>query len=274
MIVITDEAGTACITLDLIPLDGSAWAIPVKWHPDAEGLPHPQELGRVLSSILDRARGQGARFVECRVLRDAGRAAERERQANRADLLGAVLRQLGFGQGEGRVELRLPLDQALAALAEEPDTPDLVWQCVDTTDEAALERAARLLQQAASGDPGAHEEDDALGFLLAFRDEHGGALPHECLQLAYHKGTPAALLALALDGASGWCSIHYLAVAPEKRGLGIGRRAFRHGLACLARLGGREYHDGTGEHNLAARALLRRLGDVPLQHLEEWRIGL
>lgn len=25
MIVITDETGTACITLDLIPLDGSAW---------------------------------------------------------------------------------------------------------------------------------------------------------------------------------------------------------------------------------------------------------
>lgn len=92
--------------------------------------------------------------------------------------------------------------------------------------------------------------------------------------MAYHTGSPSALLALAVDGISGWCSIHYLAVVPGKRGLGIGRRAFRHGLECLARLGGREYHDGTGEHNPGARALLRRLGDVPLQHLEEWRIGL
>lgn len=175
MIVITDETGTACITLDLIPLDGSAWAIPVKWHPGSPGMPVPRDLADGLAAILDRARRNGARFVDCRVLRDTGRVAERELQAARADLLGAVLRELGFERGEGRIELRLPLAEALAALAKEPDTPDLVWRCVDTADAAALERAALLLRQAASGDPGAHEEDDALGFLLAFRDEHGGA---------------------------------------------------------------------------------------------------
>ena len=274
MIDIINEAGSCCVTLDLVCLDGLAWAIPVLWHTDIGGLPDPHSLEEGLETILARGREAGARFIDCRVQVAGGTAGDHGLQDARADRLREVLRHREFIQGEGRLELRLPLGDAQAALRGLPAIPVLDWECLDSGDMLALNRAALLLQQATIGDPGSHPEDDALGFLLAFRDDCDGTLAPECLQIGYHAGTPAALLALRVDPASGWCSIHYLAVVPGKRGLGIGRQAFRHGLDSLAILGGREYHDGTGEHNLPARALLDHLGNVPCQRLEEWRLQL
>lgn len=274
MIDIVDEAGRCCVTLDLLSLDGSTWAIPVSWHTENGGLPEPRALAQGLDTILARGREAGARYIDCRVQVADGTAGDPTLVDARADRLREALQVQGFIQGEGRLEIRLPLVNALDALRGVTDMPVLHWECVDTVDLPAMTRAAGVLKQASTGDPGSHPEDDALGFLLAFRDDSGGDMAPECLQIALHDGEPAALLALHADPASGWCSIHYLAVVPGKRGLGIGRQAFRHGLECLERLGGRTYHDGTGEHNLPARALLGQLGEIPCQWLEEWRLVL
>jgi len=178
----------------------------------------------------------------------------------------------GFERGEDRVEYRLALDEALAALEAGSITGSLTWSCVDTDSDTESVRVAALFRQAAEGDPASHPDNDTLGFLKTLLEDEEAVKAPERLQIGAFRGVPAAALALMANPSDGWSTIYYLGVLPAFRGRGFGAEAMLRGLRCLKAMGGRTYHDGTGSRNLAARALFARLGRQPFRVMEEWRL--
>ncbi len=178
----------------------------------------------------------------------------------------------GFKQGEGRVEYRIALYEALLALDRMKIKPILSWSCVNTDSETDLARVAGLFHQAAEGDPNSHPDDDTIGFLkILLHDERTVNAP-ERVQIGTFEGVPAVVLALRVEPCDGWSTIYYLGVLPAFRMRGFGTEAMFHALHCLKTMGGLIYHDGTGSRNEAARSLIARLGQPPFRVMEEWRL--
>jgi ribosomal protein S18 acetylase RimI-like enzyme len=180
----------------------------------------------------------------------------------------------GFKQGESRVEYRMAINAALAALEAREIAAELAWSCVDTGSETNLARAATYFRQAAEGDPAAHRYDDTFGFLKTLLEKEETVKAPERVQIGTFEGIPAAVLALMVYPSDGWSTIYYLGVLPDFRGRGFGAEAMLHGVRCLRTMGGSIYHDGTASGNVAARALFARLGRPPFRSIEEWKLSV
>jgi ribosomal protein S18 acetylase RimI-like enzyme len=269
---LTNELGIVCAGIDIIREDGKAWAILVSWKRGVDGLPDAQAWNEALTSSLAQCRERGAAFVDSRVITMSEGVSE-QLVAARAAMHRDSLIAHGFKQGEGRVEYRLGLDEALAALETEKTTAQLAWSCIATDNENELARAAEFVRRVAEGDPATHDEDDAVGFLTTLLENEETVKAPERVQIGTLEGVPAAVLVLMVRPGNGWATIYYLGVLPEFRGRGFGAQAMLRGLRCLKTMGGRTYHDGTGSRNAAALALFARLGRPPFCVMEEWRLG-
>lgn len=247
-------------------------AIAVSWKQNVDGLPDARAWSEAIASSLKECREKGATCIESRVV-TASEGVDSALMAARAALHRDSLSTRGFQHGEDRVEYRMPLDEALAALAARKTAPRLAWANVDTAVAADLARAAGFFQQAAEGDPASHAGDDALGFLKTLLADEETLPAPERIQIGTCEGVPAAVLALTVFPSDGWASISYLGVLPTHRGHGLGAEAMARGLRCLKMMGGQIYHDGTGSRNAAARALFARLGRPPFRTMEEWRLA-
>ena len=135
-----------------------------------------------------------------------------------------------------------------------------------------MEHAARLLKACSVGDPDPDPDEDAVGFLLARRDDPTLQLTPECLQIDRWEGHEAVIMAISVKPDSGWCSFYSLGVMPACRRQGFAHEAMRRGFELMQRLGGRDYHDGTAAENRAALALFDSLGAEPERMLEQWRL--
>jgi len=149
----------------------------------------------------------------------------------------------GFTQGEGRVEYRIALDEALETLQAKGSTTNLDWSCVDTSSEMELARAAALFRKATEGDPNSHPDDDIIGFLKQLIQDGKTVDYAERIQIGTCAGVPAAVIALKVYPKDGWSSIYYLGVVPAFRRLGFGTEAMLRALYCLKAMGGVIYHD-------------------------------
>jgi ribosomal protein S18 acetylase RimI-like enzyme len=272
MTELTNENGVICARIDILPEDGEAWAIVVSWKKDVDGIPDTQAWSDAIELILAQCKEKGATIIDSRVI-TRSEGVDETLVAARAEMHRDSLFARGFKQGEGRVEYRMALDQALAALEARKITAGLAWNCVDTGTESELVRAAGFFHQAAEGDPSAHPDDDTLGFLKTFLEDEDAVSARERLQIGTSEGVPAAVLALKVDPSDGWSTVYYLGVLPAFRGRGFGAEAMLHAFRCLKTIGGKTYHDGTGANNAAARSLFARLSKLPFRVMEEWRLG-
>jgi ribosomal protein S18 acetylase RimI-like enzyme len=269
---LTNENGIVCARIDVMPEDGDAWAIVVSWKKGIDGLPDVQAWNEGIESNLAQCKKEGATTIDSRVI-TATEGVNEALVAARAKIHRDSLIARGFKQGEGRVEYRMAIDEALVALEARNISARLAWSCVDTGTEADLARAARFFRQAAEGDPAAHSSDDTLGFLRTLLETEETVKAPERIQIGTFEGIPAAVLALMVYPSDGWSTIYYLGVLPDFRGRGFGAEVVLHGLRCLKAMGGSIYHDGTGSGNAPARALFARLGRPPFRTIEEWRLG-
>lgn len=269
---LTNEKGAVCAGIDIFPEDRESWAIAVSWKEGVDGLPDAQAWNEAIESSLARCKEKGATTVGSRVTtahEGVGEALIAARGALHRDSL--ITR--GFKRGEERVEYRMALDEALAALENRKITARLAWSCIDAGSETELARAAGLFRQAAEGDPDSNPDDDMLGFLGTLLENEGTAKVPERIQIGTCEGVPAAVLALTVYPSDGWSSVYYLGVLPGFRGRGFGTEAMVHALRCLKAMGGTAYQDGTGSRNASALALFARLGRPPFRVMEEWRLG-
>jgi GNAT superfamily N-acetyltransferase len=268
---LTNEHGSVCATMDIRQEDGESWAIVVSWRRDVDGLPDSRAWNEALESNLARCRDMGATSIGSRVItavEGTPEALVSARAAMHRDSLSAR----GFKEGEGRVEYRMGLEDALRHLESHKVPSRLSWSCVDADNANEVARAAELLRQASEGDPASHEEDDALSFLEVFLSDKEAVKAPERLQVGAYAGVPAAIVVLMATPSDGWSTIYYMGVLPEFRGRGFGAEAMLHGFRSLKTMGGQTYHDGTGSRNAAARALFSRLGKPPWRVMEEWRL--
>lgn len=267
-----DERGMVCAVIRTIPLDGEAWALAVSWREGSKSLPDSQAWNDAIEASIKVCREEGATVLDSRVV-TSEEGVDGVLVAARAALHRDSLIMRGFTRGEGRVEYRMNLEDALLELGKRKVTAELAWSCPDVSRKTELTRVAELLRQASEGDPAAHEEDDALGFLAILLEDEETLQAPERIQIGTVAGTPAAILALKVIPGDGWSTIHYLGVLPAFRGRGFGREAMLQGFRSLKAMGGKTYHDGTGSANAAARALFARLGRPPIRTMEEWRFG-
>ncbi|MFQ5784720.1 MAG: GNAT family acetyltransferase [Alphaproteobacteria bacterium] len=84
------------------------------------------------------------------------------------------------------------------------------------------------------------------------------AAPNAGLFVAQDDDTVVGTVMAGHDGHRGW--IYYLAVAPARRGEGLGRRLVAHAERRLAELGVRKVNLMIREHNAGVRAFYERLG--------------
>jgi len=269
---LTNEHGIVCASIDIIQEDSEAWAIRVSWKRGVVGLPDTQAWNDAIESNLTQCRRRGATFIDSRVI-TATEGVPDALVTARAAMHRDSLRAHGFRQGEGRIEYRMGVDEALTALEAGKVTAQLSWSCIDTDNKKELAGAAELIRLVAEGDPASHDEDDALGFLKALLDDEETVSAPERIQVGTYERVAVAIVVLAVSPSDGWSSIYYLGVLPKFRGRGFGTEIMLHGLRCLKAMGGRTYHDGTGSGNAAARALFERLGKQPFRVMEEWRLG-
>jgi ribosomal protein S18 acetylase RimI-like enzyme len=267
-----NEDGIVCVVIDIIPEDNKAWAIRVSWKRGVDGLPDAQAWNEAIESNLAQCKERDATSIDSRVITASEGVGEALVAARAAMHRGSLIAH-GFEQGEGRVEYRMALDEALAALEAGKITARLAWSCVDTDTETELVRAARFFRQAAEGDPNSHPDDDTLGFLKTLLEDEEAVKAPERVQIGTFEGVPAAVLALNVYPSDGWSTIYYLGVLPAFRGRRLGDEAMLHAFRCLKAMGGGTYQDGTGSRNAAARALFARLGKPPFRVMEEWRLG-
>lgn len=269
---IKGEDGIVLVRITCFPEDGRAWGLAVSWAEGDRGLPATRDWEEAIDSCLVECRDLGAAAVDSRVI-TANEGVAQAVAASRAAMHRTSLAARGFRQGEGRLEYRLALDEAILGL-EKADRPRrLAWASIDAGNEASLAETAALLREAAAGDPAYRPDDDVRGLIDTFlADEKTVPLP-ERLQLGSLDGVPAVVLALNVHR-DGWSSIYYLGVLPAFRGRGLGSEAMLHGLRCLKAMGGRTYHDGTGSRNASTLGLLAKLGKPPFRAMEEWRLEL
>jgi ribosomal protein S18 acetylase RimI-like enzyme len=273
MIELVNEMRIVCVRIDSFPEDGEAWAVAVSWREGVDGLPDARAWNEAIESNLSRCKEKGATIIDSRVI-TANEGVSEALVTARAALHRDSLIARGFKQGEGRVEYRMALEEALTALESGRITAELAWSCVDTDNEMELARAAGLFRQATEGDPACHIDDDTLGSLKALLEDEETVKAPERVQIGTCEGVPAAVLALNVYPSDGWSTIYYLGVLPAFRKYGFGAEVMLHGLRCLKAMGGKIYHDGTGSRNVGARALFARLGRPPFRVMEEWRLGL
>ena len=271
MTELTNEHGIVCVRLDLFQEDGEAWAIVASWKKGVDGVPDKSAWNEAIESSIAECEKNGAIFIDSRVI-TACEGVDEALAGARAAIHRDSLAARGFKQGEGRVEYRMDLEEALAALEAGKTTSRLAWSCVDGDDEMELARAAGILLQASEDDPASHPDDDSLGFLKVLLEEEGTNAVPERIQIGMCEGVPAAILALRLYPGDGWSTIHYLGVLPAFRGRGFGAEAMLRAFRCLKAMGGKVYQDGTGSNNAAARALFARLGRPPFRAMEDWRL--
>jgi ribosomal protein S18 acetylase RimI-like enzyme len=269
---LTNEKGTVCASVNIFPEDRESWAIAVSWKEGVDGLPDAPAWNEAIESSLAQCKEKGATTVGSRVItanEGVGEALIAARAAMHRDSL--ITR--GFKRGEERVEYRMALNEALAALESRKITARLAWSCVDAGSETELARAAGFFRQAAEGDPASNPDDDMLSFLRTLLEDEGTVKAPERIQIGTREGVPAAVLALTMYPSDGWSSIYYLGVQPGFRGRGFGTEAMVHAFRCLKAMGGTTYQDGTGSRNASARSLFARLGRPPFRVMEEWKLG-
>lgn len=271
MYELTNEDGTVCARIDTMQVENEAWAIVVSWKKGVDGLPDVQAWNEGIESSLAECKKNGAATIDCRVI-TASEGVDEALVAARAGLHRESLIARSFQQGEDRVEYRMTIDEALAALDSRKIEPRLTWYCVDPNNEKDLARAAKLFCKAAQGDPAADSWNDTLGFLKMLIEKEDTVETPERIQIGSFEGVPAAVLALMVYPSDGWSTIYYLGVLPDFRGRGFGAEVVLHGLRCLKAMGGSIYHDGTGSSNAAARALFAHLGHPPCRIIEEWKL--
>jgi GNAT superfamily N-acetyltransferase len=269
---LTNEAGVDCVTLNTFPVDGETWAAAVSWRAGVGGLPDVREWNDAIDEQLAQCREKGAKAVATRVITAAEGVVD-ALAAARAALHRDSIVARGFHQGEERVEYRMPLAEALAALEKGQIASRLTWTCVDGKNEAALAQAAECLRRAAEGDPASDPDSDAVSFLATLLADEETVQAPERIQIGTCDGAPAAMLVLMVSPSSGWSSIYYMGVLPDFRGRGFGVETMLHAFRCLTAMGGKTYHDGTGSRNAPARALFARLGRPPFLVMEEWKRG-
>jgi hypothetical protein len=140
---LTNEKGTVCASINIFPEDRESWAIAVSWKEGVDGLPDSQAWNEAIESSLAQCKEKGATTVGSRVItanEGVGEALIAARAAMHRD--SPIVR--GFKRGEERVEYRMALNEALAALENRKITARLAWSCVDAGSESELARAAGL----------------------------------------------------------------------------------------------------------------------------------
>jgi ribosomal protein S18 acetylase RimI-like enzyme len=252
-------------------LGGGAYALPVRWIADAGGTPDQGDWIEAFRAGIEGCRSKGGRLITTRLVREQV-GLDPAVAAARATAFQVILERLGFAHESGRLEFRVPLEEAIARLEPSAAPPRLSWISIETAPGPGIERAAQVLKAAAEGDPDSDPEDDARGFLLARCDDKDLALPPEALQIGSCEGTDAAIVAASVMPRTGWCSHYYLGILPAYRGRGLGVEVMLHGFRTMRAMGGREYHDGTDARNHAALSLLRRLGSAPQIVMEQWKL--
>jgi ribosomal protein S18 acetylase RimI-like enzyme len=265
-----DARRDVCARLDTMLLGGGAYALPVRWLPEADGTVDQEAWIGAFRALLEACRSKGGRLFTTRVVREQA-GLDPAVAAARATAFRAVLEKLGFTCESGRLEFRILLDEAIARLEASVPVPCLSWRSIESAPGPDIERAAGLLKAAAEGDPDSDPEDDALAFLLARREDRDLALTPDALQIGSVDGNDVAILAASVMPRSGWCSHYYLGILPAYRGRGLGVEVMLHGFRSMRAMGGREYHDGTDARNVAALSLFRRLGCTPQIVMEQWK---
>jgi ribosomal protein S18 acetylase RimI-like enzyme len=265
-----NERGEVCACIDPVK-KGNIWAIVVSWKKGVGGLPDGHAWDEALKSAMTECVMSGAVPIESRVI-TASEDVDEGLASSRAAMHRDSLAARGFKQRESRVEYRMDLGEAVAALESQKIVPMLSWECVEADHEAGLARAADLFRKASEGDPAGRSEDDALGFLKGLLEEEETSKSPRRIQIGTYCGAPAAVLALMSFPGDGWSTVYYLGVLPAFRGRGFGREAMLHAFRCLKAMGGKIYQDGTGATNAAARALFALLGRPPFRAMEEWRL--
>ena len=273
MIELHDTRQEVCARLGTMPLGGGVYALPVRWIGDAGATPDPEDWVRALRAGIEACRSNGARVITTRLVREEV-GLDAAVAATRAAAFRVILERLGFAYASGRLEFRVPLEEAITRLEAVATPRRLAWNSIETAPGPGIERAARVLKAAAEGDPDSDPEDDALGFLLARLDDNDLAQAPEALQIGLVDGSDAAIVAASVMPRTGWCSHYYLGILPAYRGRGLGVEAMLHGFHTMRAMGGREYHDGTDARNRAALSLFERLGCAPQIVMEQWKLIL
>jgi ribosomal protein S18 acetylase RimI-like enzyme len=273
---LTDASGAPCLTITLVHLEGTAWALRQRWSPDASGLPNRDVWRAAFETLCARATELGATTLHTRV--ETQRAGvDANLTAGRAATARDLLRPLGFQRERERAEFQLDLDDALdARLAAHAATDALRWASLAPDGPVSFERAAAMLARTSVGDPGADPDDDAVEFLRASLADPSLRGEASCVQIGT-RSTSQGLVDVAfvmaqVNPTSGVSRITYMGVAPEHRGRGYGAAAHRHGLAMLRAQGGTRYHGGTSTENTPMLHLFRALGATALCAMEEWTL--
>jgi ribosomal protein S18 acetylase RimI-like enzyme len=137
---LTNENGILCAYVDIREEDGAAWAIVVSWKKGVNGLPDARAWNEAIETSIARCREKGASIIDSRVI-TASEGVDEALMAARAAIHRDSLVARGFEQGEGRVEYRIDLEEALVALDAGKIAAKLSWNCVDTNSETELARA-------------------------------------------------------------------------------------------------------------------------------------
>lgn len=268
--LLQNQNGETYARLEPVPSGETLQALALIWTNPPVSLPPPTEARPEFSRLLEELRARGARGFDMRIITSQiGIAPETTRE--RSDWQRSILSDIGFTFCGARLEFKVPLEDAIKNLEANASPPRLTWIPVATAPGEQIERAADVLRAAGAGDPDHDPDDDALGFLLARREDDTLALPPEALQIGVLDGQDAAILVASVQPTTGWCSLYYMGVVPAFRGRGFGAETMLRGFSTMRGLGGVEYHDGTSATNHATLALFRRIGAKPYRDMEQWR---
>jgi len=223
--VALDDHGEVVASLRLFePYAGHFGLVQPRWRAGSE-----DRLAELAAELVTVARARGLTRLHTRLNLDS---TPPEYQA--------ALETLGFVVRIGRTEFKTPI----SALPDEQGTP-IGWVSYEAL---GLKEAGALFERAGAG-PQWEDTDVGVDLIEGYLAQEGMYVGPDCVQVGSLDGTPVAIVIAQVEIATGWSTITFMGIVPERRGHGLGKWVHRHGMAMMRAQGGSLYHGGTSDSN-------------------------
>ena len=163
----------------------------------------------------------------------------------------ALLRCHGWEHIGDRVEYKTPVTD-LPTQWRGPIT----WRAMS---EIGEDVAADTLDRAGCG-PEWEPEDTGRAVITRARADHDMTHSPDCVEVGFVDEQPVAVVIAQRELSSGWSTLSFMAVVPERRGEGLGAWVHQRGFEMIRQQGGELYHGGTSAGNTPMIALFERHG--------------
>ena len=218
------------------------------------------EQSTVLTNLLEEAltvlKEKGATRINFRVVENLS-----------LRFLSGELPRLGFTQINSRIEYR-------AKVCDLPESKNSPFAWVDASEGTKydIKYAAKILEKAGDGNSEWGNWEPNIKVLEEYSSDSEFISDPKNLQIGFINGKAAGIILAQVSQNQGWCTIAYMGLLPEFRGVGFGQWLHQRGFKIMKDLGGVSYHGGTHSDNKAMRALFKKHGCSEFRSMQEWEL--